>query len=69
MPRKRTMPPASKTTYLLLNREGEPVVITPKEPLAQAWSEEGYGDYREIEVLYSKDAIAARGGVDDRRVG
>lgn len=68
MPKKR-LPRSNKTTFLLLNREGEPVVITPKEPLAQQWSEDGHGDYRELEVVYSNGAIEARGGVDDRRVG
>lgn len=67
--RKRTIPQASKTTFLLLNRFGEPVAITPREPLALMWSEDGYGDYRQLDVVYSKVAIDAVGDSDDRRVG
>jgi hypothetical protein len=59
------LPAANKTTFLLIDREGTPVVITPKEHVAERWSEEGRGDYRELEVVYQFAAIKGQGGVDD----
>lgn len=70
MPRKRTTTPLqNKTTFLLLNRFAEAVAITPKEPLALQWSEDGYGDYRQLDVVYSKVVMEELGDADERRVG
>lgn len=55
----------NRTTYLLLDRDENPVVVTPKEEVAEEWSESGKGDYRELEVVYAIGSIERRGGFDD----
>lgn len=66
MPRKKTLPPRNEVVFLLVDRDGEPVIVAKNDKVAMQWSEAGFGDYREMGITSSWKRIEAHGGIDDR---
>jgi len=62
MPRKRQIPPRNEVVYLLVDRDGEPIIVTKSDKIAAQWSEAGFGDYREMRITASWPRVEDYGG-------